>query len=277
MRELERGEHAGDADRASALHRLIARQRLAGRVEEQIRRRRGRRGLAPVEIQQGLAHRVPGEKKRAAADPRGLRLDDTEHHLRGDGRVDGAAAFAQDGKSCLGGERVRRHHHLPLGLDERLRREAARPFRTFVGAQRCASTEGEDKCQRYSNQCALIDVQHACSIAGLAALALSATSWRQDRDPLSPWGEGGVEGASKSGSRQSPHPARASSCRPLPRGERLASLMEVAGFGDDALGAGVSARIPTRMGFLAWRERPLDVIGWRNGKRRLLLVRRRAP
>ena len=69
MRELERGKHAGDADRASALHRLVARQRLAGSVEEQIRRRRGWRGLAAVEIQQGLARRVPGKKKRAAADP----------------------------------------------------------------------------------------------------------------------------------------------------------------------------------------------------------------
>ena len=156
-----------------------------------------------------------------------MRLDHIEHHLRGDGRIDGAAAFAQDGKSGLGGKRVRRHHHLPLCLDQRLRREAARTFRAFVGAQRCARAEGECKRQRDSKQYARIGMHHAVSIAGLA---LAATR-----------------------------------------------LMEVAGFGDDALGAGVAARMPTRMGFLAWRERPLDVIGWRNGKRRLLLVRRRAP
>jgi hypothetical protein len=54
-----------------------------------------------------------------------LRLDHIEHHLHGDCRIDGAAAFAQHRKPCFGGERVRRHHHVPFGLGERLRGEAA--------------------------------------------------------------------------------------------------------------------------------------------------------
>ena len=77
-----------------------------------------------------------------------------EHHLRGDGRIDGAAAFAQDGKACLGGERVRRHHHLLLGLDQRLRREAARPFRPLEGAQRCAAPKARQRPAKQQSMCA---------------------------------------------------------------------------------------------------------------------------
>jgi hypothetical protein len=48
--------------------------------------------------------------------------------------------------------------------------------------------------------------------------------------------------------------------------------MEIAGFRDDALGAGVAARMPMR--FLFGSKRSLDVIGRRERKRRLLLVLR---
>jgi hypothetical protein len=53
--------------------------------------------------------------------------------------------------------------------------------------------------------------------------------------------------------------------------------MEVAGFGDDAFGARVTARVPARMRFFAWRERALDVVGGGKGQGRLRIVGRGAP
>ena len=88
VHELERGEHAGHADRQAAMHGGIARQRLAVRIEEELGRGGGRRGLAAVIAGQRLGGRVPIEHEGAAADAGGLRLDQVEHHLRGDAGID---------------------------------------------------------------------------------------------------------------------------------------------------------------------------------------------
>ena len=48
VHQLERGEHAGNADRQAAGNGSLARQRLTLFVEEQLGRGGGRRGLAAV-------------------------------------------------------------------------------------------------------------------------------------------------------------------------------------------------------------------------------------
>ena len=70
-------------------------------------------GLSAVERRDGFGSLVPMDEKRAAAQPGRLRLDQSQHHLDGDRRIDGAAAFAQDFKPCLGRQRIRRRDHVP--------------------------------------------------------------------------------------------------------------------------------------------------------------------
>ncbi len=150
MRERERRDHTGGADRASAGGGNPLGERLAVRAEEQLRRGAGRRGLATVEIEERLGGRVEGEQEGAAADAGGLRLDHVERHLRGDGRIDGAASLPQDGEAGLGGERVGRHHHLPLRRDEGLGAcQIARALGLLVGERAGAKSQqrrnGHDK------------------------------------------------------------------------------------------------------------------------------------
>lgn len=114
---------------------------------------------------------IPGQEKRTTAQSRGLRLDDIEHHLGGNGGVDGAAAFAQGCKPGFGGERVCRHHHVPLRLGECLLSEAARAFRTVIGSGVRGSAEGEDKSQRDGKQNTWSGLHHAGSIAGFRRVA----------------------------------------------------------------------------------------------------------
>ena len=77
----------------------------------------------------GCAPGVVVEQEGAAADPRGLRLDDVEYHLHCDRRIDGAAAGAKDRPAGFGGVRVGRRNHVPRadhGLARRRRRDAQR-------------------------------------------------------------------------------------------------------------------------------------------------------
>ena len=131
--ELQRGERAGHADRKTARHRRVARQRLAVRIEEELGRGGGGRGLAAVDACELLGAGVPIENVAAAADARGLRLDQIEHHLRGDARVDRAAAFAQDGEPGFGRQRMGGDNHVPLRGDERLWLKPALAFRLLEG------------------------------------------------------------------------------------------------------------------------------------------------
>lgn len=88
-------EHARDADGPPASDRGGERQRLAVHVEKAVRRRRCRRGLATVVGDRRVAARVVDQHERAAADARGLRLDQRQNELRGDRGIDRAAAAAQ--------------------------------------------------------------------------------------------------------------------------------------------------------------------------------------
>ena len=145
--ELERGEYAGSAYRQPAGHGDVRGERLSVGVEKEVGRSRRGRSLAPVEACELVLLLVPIEDEGAAADARGLRLDQIEHHLCGDCRVDRAAALAQHGEACFGGERLGCDHHMPLRLDQRLRGEAAGDLRLFEGVQR-RRPERDEKRER---------------------------------------------------------------------------------------------------------------------------------
>ena len=96
MRELEHPQHARHADRAPADYRFHKRDRFPVLTEETIRSCRSGRGLAAVVAAQALVAFGPVEEERAPADARGLRLDQAEHHLNRDRRVERGAAAPED-------------------------------------------------------------------------------------------------------------------------------------------------------------------------------------
>jgi hypothetical protein len=93
---------------------------LPSASEEHRRATRRRRGLAAVIDGDGIGRAVVVQQEAAAADTRGLRLDDAQHHLHGDRRIDGGSAapkHIQPGSTASG---LRRRHH-------RLRSPPGRP------------------------------------------------------------------------------------------------------------------------------------------------------
>jgi len=62
------------------------------------------------------------QHERTTTDARRLRLHQVEHHLHGDGRIDGAAALGQDGRAGLHGQRVGRSDHVLVGIGDGLGR-----------------------------------------------------------------------------------------------------------------------------------------------------------
>jgi hypothetical protein len=96
MGELEQRDGAGHAGGAAAEHRVAERQGIAAVVEEHVGRRPRRRDLAPVIDGQAAVAGVVIVEEGAAAEARALRLDQREHGLDGDRRVDRAAAAAED-------------------------------------------------------------------------------------------------------------------------------------------------------------------------------------
>ena len=129
VQRFEQPWNAGNPDRAAADHRVVELERLAVVAEEQLRRRRGRRGLARIERGQRPGPGViPGEKT-AAAEPRGLRLHQPEHGLHRNQRIRRIAALAQHREPRICRIGIGRHHHLPLGMHRRLLRNAAGDFR----------------------------------------------------------------------------------------------------------------------------------------------------
>ena len=127
-----------------------------------------------------------------------MRLDQIEHHLRGDARVDRAAAFAQDGEPGFGRERMGGDDHVPLRGDERLRLKPALAFRLLEGERaRRQLARGEAEREQQSG--------------------------KQNERPARHGGQHSEFGSADH------------------------KLMEIAGFGDDALGARVAARVPAWM------------------------------
>ncbi|MCY1214229.1 hypothetical protein D9M72_260370 [compost metagenome] len=111
VRQLQSAQQAGHADRHAVVDGLRERQRFALGIQEAVLAGRGGRGLAAVV---GLDAAGPGRiqhHERAAADARGLRLHQVQHHLGRDGGVHYAAAPAQHFVAGLRRQRIGRHHH----------------------------------------------------------------------------------------------------------------------------------------------------------------------
>ncbi len=119
MRELEHAQRARHADGETADADVRERLWPPVRAEEHVGRRgRGSR-LAPFVRRDGAGVAVIrcgiDEHERAAADTRGLRLDERQDELHCDRGVDGAAAGAQDAPARFRRVRIRRHDELRLG------------------------------------------------------------------------------------------------------------------------------------------------------------------
>jgi hypothetical protein len=119
VRGLQHGDGAGDADGAAARHGLQEGDGAAV-AEEEVGAGGGGGGLAPVPGGDAPGAGVEVQQQRAAADARGLRLDQREHHLNRDGGVEGGAAVAQHREAGLGGERMAGGDHVAArGFDLR--------------------------------------------------------------------------------------------------------------------------------------------------------------
>ena len=128
VHRLEQRDGAGHADRMAADDRVAEGERLPVAVEEAAGRRRRRRRLAPVVGDQALPLRVVDQHERAAADAGALRLDQVQHQLRGDRRVDRAAAAREDRVARVHRVRVRRGDHESARRDRRPVGPAGRAF-----------------------------------------------------------------------------------------------------------------------------------------------------
>ena len=143
-------------------------------IEEELGRGGGGRGLAAVDACELLGAGVPVENVAAAADARRLRLDQIEHHLRGDAGVDRAAAFAQDGEPGFGRQRMRGDDHMPLRRDERLWLKPALAFRLLEG-ERARRQLARGEAEREQSTASKMNVRRVmrASIASLARLTTS--------------------------------------------------------------------------------------------------------
>jgi hypothetical protein len=146
VRELQHPHDTRHADRKTTDYRVVELQRLPVGAEEHLRRRRSRRGFAPVIAFEPMRRGVVMQQESAAADTGGLRLDQSQHHLHRDRRIDRTAAFAQDLAAGFDGERMR-------GGDDLLRGEGfCRPGRMDAWPP---GTGGEQAQQAYDwDQCA---------------------------------------------------------------------------------------------------------------------------
>ena len=86
MRQFEQAHHPGTPTGTAADHALLEGHQPAVGLAEETAVGRGRRGLAAIEG----AHRpaVEQHQESAAADAGRLRLDQRQHHLRRDRRID---------------------------------------------------------------------------------------------------------------------------------------------------------------------------------------------
>ena len=118
------GGRAGYADAQAGMHRALERHRLAV-ADEAVGRCRGRRGFAAIVGGDLPAPCIPVQQEPAAAEAGGLRLDQVEDQLHGNGRVDRAAAGLQYLDAGVDGEWIGRRHHV-----------AARPLQRLLGLAR---------------------------------------------------------------------------------------------------------------------------------------------
>ncbi|MNP44790.1 hypothetical protein D3C76_1386670 [compost metagenome] len=107
-------QHTGDSHRATADLRGPERHRATVGLQEQRFGHGGRRRLAAIVGLHLLA--IPVQDEPPTANAAGLRLDQGQHHLHGDRRIDRAAAGPQHRSPGLAGQRVGSRHHVPAGV-----------------------------------------------------------------------------------------------------------------------------------------------------------------
>ena len=100
MRHVEHLEHAWHADRAPPDDRVTQCQGLALGIEEAIWGGCGRRCLTAIE--RHYLHPVIEQEQCPAANARGLWLSQSQHHLRGNSRINGRSTLLQDVVASLG-------------------------------------------------------------------------------------------------------------------------------------------------------------------------------
>ena len=145
---FQHGHHAGYPYRAATDHCLMKRQRLAIRPEEQVFAHRCRRRLAAIPGQQALA--VVIEQEGTASNAAGLRLDQSQHHLHGNRRIQCIAPCTQNLQPRLRGQRIGCSHGMLLPLPARLAGPAAGGFRVGRNRRQC----GRAGSRRHRGLCA---------------------------------------------------------------------------------------------------------------------------
>jgi hypothetical protein len=95
-----------------------------------------------------LALAVVVQQERTAADAARLRLDQTQHHLHGDGRVDGRAASFKDCVTRVGGQRMGCSYSKVLGRPAGFVGVARRCFGLQQRARRLAQCRGRCRTSR---------------------------------------------------------------------------------------------------------------------------------
>jgi hypothetical protein len=104
MGQLKRSQHPGRTHGAPADLCLGEGHRLAVGLQEQLLGGAGRGGFAPVVSAYGLT--IPEHDQRATTDARGLRFDQRQNRLHGNGGIDGRATATQHLASGFGSQWV---------------------------------------------------------------------------------------------------------------------------------------------------------------------------
>ncbi len=114
MRHFQRAQHARCPDRAPADLRLRERHRFAVGLQEQLLGGAGRCGFATVIRAHLFA--VPQHDHRAATDPGRLRLNQGQHRLHRNRRINRRTALTQHLAPGLGGQRIGSGGHVFAGV-----------------------------------------------------------------------------------------------------------------------------------------------------------------
>ena len=111
VRQLQPAQQSRRGHGHAVVDGLREGQGLAVGIKEAVLASGHRRGFTGIVGQDALLPRRVQHQESAAADAGGLRLDQVQHQLRGDGRIHGAAASPQHFVARARGPGIGRHHH----------------------------------------------------------------------------------------------------------------------------------------------------------------------